>query len=219
MEGDPVDMRVVYIHFDILFDPVRSNWNMIIPGGCTDLAPFSRLMHPPLHDPEIEGLNGLITEWPGRKASDLLIRICLEYERAVNPDHIFLSGLTLQLIRELISIRNSDSGKEGRRWRALAGAEEYIHTNLDRDLDVAALANRFKLSVSHFRKLFKERFGISPVGMHRKLRIAKGSELLVYSDMNVSEAAFALGYSTVHSFSKAFRQVTGTSPTEFKKGK
>jgi len=218
MEGDASDMRCVYIHFDLMFDAERSRWNAIIPGGTTDLSSCSGLMHPKVDDPGIRGLTGRIPEGASRKASDLLIQICFEYQRSAEPDHLLLSGMSLQLISELLDLNMSGSSSLPKHWRTLAEAENCIHSRLDRDLNTTDLAARFRLSGSHFRKIFRERFGISPGKMHRRLRIQKGCELLVYSDLNVSETAFALGFSTVHSFSKAFREITGVSPTEYKKG-
>jgi AraC-like DNA-binding protein len=218
MEGEASDMRVVYIHFDLIFDPERSMWDAIIPGGTLDLTPWSKVIHPNVDDPAIRNLTGKIEEGSSRKASDLLIQICFEYNRAAEPDHLYLSGLTLQLVSELINLNRSAAVSFPKHWKTLADAETYIHNHLDRELNTTELAAQFRLSAPHFRKIFREKYGISPGKMHRKLRIKKGCEFLVYSDYNVSETAFALGFSTVHSFSKAFREITGVSPTEYKRG-
>lgn len=218
MEGRGSDMRVVYIHFDLMFDPQRSRWDAIIPGGTTDLTPWSDMIHPEVDDQEIRGLAGRIHEGSGRKASDLLIQICFEYNRTAEPDHLLLSGLTLQLVSELLNLKSKTSTSRPKHWETLSQAETAIHSSLDRNLNTGRLAARFRLSASHFRKVFRERFGKSPCRMHRELRIKKGCELLVYSDLNVSETAYSLGFSTVHSFSKAFRDITGISPSEYKQG-
>jgi AraC-like DNA-binding protein len=43
--------------------------------------------------------------------------------------------------------------------------------------------------------------------------------MLVYSNRSISETAYALGFSTVHNFSRAFSQVTGMSPGAYRRGK
>lgn len=53
--------------------------------------------------------------------------------------------------------------------------------------------------------------------IHQK--IEKVKELLIYDELNLSEIAFQLGYSSVAHLSSQFKQVIGLSPTEFKKQK
>jgi AraC family transcriptional regulator len=48
-------------------------------------------------------------------------------------------------------------------------------------------------------------------------RIERAKELLVYNELNFSEIAFKLAYSSVQHFSSQFKKVTGLTPSEFKK--
>ena len=48
-------------------------------------------------------------------------------------------------------------------------------------------------------------------------RIEKTKELIKYDELNLSEIAYKLNYSSVAHLSKQFKQVTGMSPSEFKK--
>lgn len=48
-------------------------------------------------------------------------------------------------------------------------------------------------------------------------RIEKVKELLTYDEMNLSDIAFAMGYSSVAHLSAQFKKMTGFTPTEFKK--
>ncbi len=53
--------------------------------------------------------------------------------------------------------------------------------------------------------------------MHRRARIRRACELLAYSNLNVSEIAQQLGFSTVHNLSRAFRALNGVPPTTYRK--
>jgi AraC-like DNA-binding protein len=48
-------------------------------------------------------------------------------------------------------------------------------------------------------------------------RMAKATELLVQTDLSVSEVAFATGFKTKSAFSTRFRRETGVPPSEFRK--
>lgn len=48
-------------------------------------------------------------------------------------------------------------------------------------------------------------------------RIERAKELLVYNELNFSEIAFKLSYSSVQHFSSQFKKITGLTPSEFKK--
>ena len=58
-------------------------------------------MHPPVKDPAINRLTGLIPGPHRHRAADLLIEICFEYHRVAESNHLYLSGLALQLISGL----------------------------------------------------------------------------------------------------------------------
>jgi AraC family transcriptional regulator len=48
-------------------------------------------------------------------------------------------------------------------------------------------------------------------------RVERIKELLIYDELNFSEIAFKMGYSSVQHFSSQFKKVTGLTPSEFKK--
>ena len=55
------------------------------------------------------------------------------------------------------------------------------------------------------------------VSFLRNLRVSKAKELLLQDNMKVNDIALAVGYDTVHVFLRNFKQVTGMTPTEYKK--
>jgi len=96
-------------------------------------------------------------------------------------------------------------------------AIDYIHKNLERPLSLKEVSTISCFSEYHFHRLFsavmKEPLGeyITRKRMERAaIRIAYGS------DVSVSDIAFEFGYSSVSSFSKAFKQWYGLRPTEIK---
>jgi AraC-like DNA-binding protein len=149
--------------------------------------------------------------------------IALEHQRTGNGQALLLSGLMLQLLAELL--RNCDPTPTGDRFMAaphrqrLRLAAATLREHLGDLPDLAELATRYHLSPAHFRKLFREQFGMSPRTFHRQARIHRACELLVYSGKNVSQVADELGFSCVHAFSRAFHETTGCSPRTYLTGR
>ncbi len=72
---------------------------------------------------------------------------------------------------------------------------------------------------SFLSKLFTEVNGISIEKYYIAQKVERIKELLIYDEWSVSEIAARLRYSSVAHMSTQFRQVTGLSPSEFKRSK
>ncbi len=72
------------------------------------------------------------------------------------------------------------------------------------------------MSEYHFIRRFKEETGTTPHRYRIKLVIEKAADLLTKTDINISEAAWALGFDDALYFSRVFRKETGKSPAEFR---
>lgn len=92
---------------------------------------------------------------------------------------------------------------------------EYINMNYYERITNELLASKTKYGTSHFRKLFTEIVGISPLQYVTKVRMEKAKELL-YSDINkISEIAELVGFENVYYFSNTFKKYYGLSPLNY----
>ena len=210
-------IHLMYLHFDLIYDPHRSHWNASIPAGTLDLSNFKAQMHPPINDPVISQWCGLLEVQEPQNIFPLLRQICLEHRRHTSSE-LALSGMFLQFISELCQAINQNGDTSAIDTRIREGAI-WLRNHDNQPFDLKKAARKATLSEPHFRKLFREAYGMSPREFHQRFRIARAGELLVYNDHTVSEAAELLGYSSIYSFSRAFKQVTGISPQQFKTGK
>lgn len=94
---------------------------------------------------------------------------------------------------------------------------KYIHENYtDKSMTVASLAAMANMSETYFRKLFIQRFSVSPHKYISSLRLSHAIELLSSGYYTVSEAALKSGYDSQNYFSYAVKKATGLSPQGYK---
>jgi AraC family transcriptional regulator len=99
---------------------------------------------------------------------------------------------------------------------ALQRAVERVVADLDRALDLQALARGAALSPFHFHRVFRGALGETPLELHRRLRMERAAWSLLHEEVAVTDVAFAAGYETHESFTRAFRLHYGRSPSEFR---
>jgi len=92
----------------------------------------------------------------------------------------------------------------------------YIYENLSEDISLDELAKIAGFEKNYFLRKFKKRTKQTPMNFIKDKRIEKAKELLVYSDMNISQIAVATGFKTIHYFSKVFYEDTGVRPLNYR---
>jgi AraC family transcriptional regulator len=99
---------------------------------------------------------------------------------------------------------------------AVQRAVERVLAGLDGALDLQALARGAALSPFHFHRVFRGAIGETPLELHRRLRMERAAWSLLHDDVPVTAIAFAAGYETHESFTRAFRFYYQCSPSEFR---
>ncbi|MDH6133379.1 transcriptional regulator GlxA family with amidase domain [Kitasatospora sp. MAA4] len=91
---------------------------------------------------------------------------------------------------------------------------------MDRDyaqpLDVPALARVALMSPGHFSRSFRAAFGETPYGYLMTRRIERAKALLRRGDLSVTEVCFAVGCSSLGSFSSRFTELVGETPSAYR---
>lgn len=89
---------------------------------------------------------------------------------------------------------------------------------LNLDMTCAELAEECGFSESHFRRLWKEWYGVSPMEYKKELRVQCAKILLSYDTYtNIKQVAESVGYDDPNYFARIFKQSVGMSPTEYAK--
>jgi AraC-like DNA-binding protein len=109
---------------------------------------------------------------------------------------------------------------EAHRLRDLALLRR-VRDRMDRDyaqpLDVEALARGVGMSAGHLSREFKLAYGESPYGYLMTRRIERAMALLRRGDLNVTDVCFAVGCSSLGTFSTRFTALVGMSPSAYRR--
>jgi AraC family transcriptional regulator len=95
----------------------------------------------------------------------------------------------------------------------------FIQEHLDGDLSLDRLARVAHFSPYHFHRIFKGVVGEGVNEYVRRLRLESAAVALKTTDRGVLQVALDAGYGTHEAFTRAFRQLFGVSPTQFRAGK
>ena len=99
----------------------------------------------------------------------------------------------------------------------LRRARDYADRHYAEPLDLAALAQVAGLSKFHFQRLFKATYGLTPAAHLSQRRVERAQDLLRATNLTVTEVCFAVGFSSLGSFSSRFRDLVGETPSEFQR--
>lgn len=94
---------------------------------------------------------------------------------------------------------------------------DYIAVHYTEQIKIEDLAKYCHISQSHFRRIFSEYMGVSPVDYINLVRIRAACDYLKRTDDYISDIASKCGFTTFSTFSRNFKQITGVSPNEWRK--
>jgi len=96
-----------------------------------------------------------------------------------------------------------------------------VRDRIDREyaqpLDVEALARDAHMSAGHFSRRFRAAYGESPYGYLMTRRIERAMALLRGGELNVTEVCFAVGCSSLGTFSSRFTELVGVPPSAYRR--
>jgi AraC-like DNA-binding protein len=99
----------------------------------------------------------------------------------------------------------------------LRRARDLMDREYARPLDIAAIARAALMSPAHFSRQFRAAYGETPYTYLMTRRIER-AKLLLRGGTSVTEACFAVGCSSLGSFSARFTELVGETPTAYRRG-
>lgn len=95
---------------------------------------------------------------------------------------------------------------------------QYLSAHMDSKITMQDLAEQFDASPTQIKRCFHGVYGMSPAAYLRTRKMRGAAALLRNSDRTVLDIAGQFGYDNASKFAKAFRDVIGVSPNEYRNG-
>lgn len=98
---------------------------------------------------------------------------------------------------------------------AVRRARDFIDRSFAEPLDVPAMASRALMSPAHFSRTFRTAYGETPYAYLMTRRIERAQALL-REGQSVTEVCFAVGCTSLGSFSARFSEIVGETPSQYR---
>ena len=160
---------------------------------------------------------------PGQKANNLLRQLVREQEQmdANSTDMIFslLQQLLIILLRDvqqpaakaqLPHFANNEN-------EIIRKAQQYVSSHVREKLSVPVVAQNINVSASYLTALFHKHLQLSPGEYIRRIKLQESKQMIREGELNFTQISDILQYSTVHHFSRQFKEKFGITPTQYAK--
>lgn len=127
-----------------------------------------------------------------------------------------LKALALQILSLVFTALRHQGGASHlpRAYERMLKARDFLAENVHSDLLLDEVAEHADLSASYLSSLFRRYLGCSPVQYQIRLRLRLARKYLA-EGRSVSDVAEAVGFHSLHYFSRMFRRHEGQTPTEY----
>ncbi len=158
-----------------------------------------------------------------QRAATLLKQMLQEQERMDD----YSNDMILCLLNLLLLTLQREAGGHTERLKTahalhaeneiIRKAQQYISAHVREKMSVPMVAKNVDVSPSYLTALFHKNLQISPGEYIRRVKLQESKQMIRENNMNFTEIAAALQYSTVHHFSRQFKEKFGITPTEYAK--
>lgn len=133
-----------------------------------------------------------------------------------DSDTLLLLSASQILMLAIILASRKSSGSGGRNVeKRVFQSISYMKANITQTFTLEQLADNINMSSSHYSALFKQQIHNSPIAFFNNLKMQRACEIFNAGQHNISRAANQLGFEDSYYFSRIFKKIVGTSPSEY----
>lgn len=149
---------------------------------------------------------------------DLMVKIYREVQRRQSEYELMAKAYFYRMLVILVRSRiiAADRSEERAMRSNIADVKRYIDEHYSDNITLDFLSSLAALSKYYLIRQFKKALGASPMDYLLGQRITVAKNLLVDTELAMSDIAESVGFSSASYFSQRFRSVTGMSPIEFR---
>lgn len=134
---------------------------------------------------------------------------------------LYLEQLLIQLIRRYtIGIPSQNtllvkSIKQKADGELFEQIQKYMETHIRETLTIEQICKNNSIGRSQLQKLFRSKSGYGAIEYFSRLKVDLAKQMIRENHYNFTQIADALGFSSIHYFSRQFKQITGMTPSEY----
>ena len=151
-----------------------------------------------------DGVSGMVLK-PGTNEFEL--------KKLKNELELFLLGIVEFKKTSDATMKNTKNHVD----QSFSRLNKYLTENLDKSISISDMADALSVSESTLKSICKLGADMSPTSYFIYLKMKLAKELIEKSSLNFTEISESLGFSSVHYFSKLFKEKIGMTPTEYAK--
>lgn len=150
------------------------------------------------------------------QVEELYLEVLREAEYEKSGFQLLISSIVLHLLGTIVFRQNMTRYESTDIADKIESSKQLMRRHAGDGLSPESVARELGLGYSWFRRVFKQYVGISPAQYQLQIRYLRARDLLLGSDMTITEIAYDLGFSSVNQFSTFFSQHSGVSPRQFR---
>ncbi|HPG41268.1 MAG TPA: AraC family transcriptional regulator [bacterium] len=205
--NDSVKTASIYFYPELIYHPGAYTYehNYLLPFIHPDL---NKVM--PFHETDL-----------GLSFRDLFIEMNNELVNKPNFYQLSLKSRLCEILLIFLKKMNPitkppSSGYPLNRINRLKKVFDYIGDEYSFAITLEQMAEKACMSPAYFCRYFKKVTGLSPNHYILRYRIDKAKELLITSDLSITEIAFKIGFNSSSYFDRIFQRFTTLSPSQFR---
>lgn len=149
----------------------------------------------------------------------------LDFEKSIDINNLFLISRNydelvenvLILLEELLNRQQHYGSTKMKPEQMVEETEKLMQSNISGQLTLQEICETMDVSQAYLCRIFKEIRDVSPINYYIGLKINKACEYIEqFPEVKFKDIALMVGYDNPHYFSKLFKSVTGSTPSEFK---
>ena len=135
-----------------------------------------------------------------------------------NYDELCKYSLTVYLTELLLILRRLKEEKTvlNAHDKRAGQIKDYIDMNYFENITADDLSLKFDISSRYINEIYKSKYHETPLQYLQKVRIDRSKVLLLETDKDIVTVSFEVGYETLSSFYRTFRNIVGMSPNKFR---